>query len=84
MLRRNKLIQARKSREKTLNKAAEDNNISTVYLRKLESGASKPGRDLMIRLEAYYGISMQELFPDIFLPHDDTECIEGMPTGTCN
>jgi putative transcriptional regulator len=75
-VQRKRLINERKKLNKTRKDVAKDLNISEVYVRKLEAGASKPGRKTLIAFEKYYGVSMRELFPDIFLPHGDTECIK--------
>lgn len=47
-------------------KVAADLNISTVYLRMIENGTFKPGRDLMIRFSNYFGEPLEKLFPDLF------------------
>lgn len=47
-------------------KVAADLNISTVYLRMIENGTFKPGRDLMIRLSEYFQEPIEKLFPDLF------------------
>jgi len=73
-MRRTVLIEARKNKKLSRELVSRELNISTVYLRKLENGTSKPGRDLMVRMENYYGLSVRELFPDIFLPFKDTDC----------
>lgn len=73
-MRRIVLIEARKSKNLTRDFVSKELNISSVYLKKLENGTSKPGRDLMVRLEHYYGVSVRALFPDIFLPSNDKKC----------
>lgn len=75
-MRRTVLIEARKNKKLTRELVSRELSISTVYLRKLENGTSKPGRDLMVRMEHYYGLSIRELFPDIFLPFTDTDFSE--------
>lgn len=40
--------------------------ISTVYLRKIESGVELPGRDLMFRISNHFDKTVEELFPDYF------------------
>jgi ribosome-binding protein aMBF1 (putative translation factor) len=76
--KREQLVIERNKINKTQEEVAQDLGISEVYVRKLESGMSKPGRDTMIALERYYGISMRELFPDIFLSENDTKRIENI------
>lgn len=40
--------------------------ISIVYLRMIENGTFKPGRDLLIRISHYFDEPLELLFPDIF------------------
>jgi len=75
-MRREMLTNVRLSCGKTQKEVARDLKLSTIYIRKLETGNSKPGRETMLKLENYYGVSMRELFPDIFLRVDDTNGIE--------
>lgn len=74
-MKRERLIKARMDADKSREEVAFDLEISEVYVRKIESGTSAPGRDMMIKFENYYGISMRELFPDLFLSIDDTNRI---------
>lgn len=63
--RRNQLVahrEAKGSREKV----AADLGISKIYLRMLETGAHKPGRDVMIRISNYLDQPVGVLFPDLF------------------
>lgn len=50
----------------TQEKVAVDMGISTIYLRKIESGTIMPGRDLMFRFAEYFEESPENLFPDYF------------------
>ncbi|MEK4512894.1 helix-turn-helix domain-containing protein [Paenibacillus sp. FSL K6-2524] len=45
---------------------ATDLDISIVYLRMIENGTFKPGRDLMIRMSQYFDRPLELLFPDVF------------------
>lgn len=45
---------------------AKEIGISEVYLRMIENGTFTPGRDLMLRLTKYFGVTMEALFPDLF------------------
>lgn len=65
-MRRERLAKERTSRNLTQEQAAMELGISTIYLRKLEGGQSKPGRETMLKLESYYGVPARDLFPDIF------------------
>lgn len=47
-------------------KVAKELGISTVYVRMIENGTFKPGRDLMIRISTYFGEPLEQLFPDLF------------------
>jgi len=59
------LSRLRKSKG-TQSKVAEENGISTVYLRMIENGTFTPGRDLMFKLSIYFGEPPENLFPDYF------------------
>jgi putative transcriptional regulator len=78
-MRRERLIKERKKRKKTQCELATDLDISEVYVRKIEAGTVKPGRDMIIKFENYYGLSMKTLFPDIFFALSDKKLIN---TGT--
>lgn len=73
---RAKLVECRKSLSLTQVELAENLGISEVYVRKLESGTRNPSIALMIKIEKLFGISMKELFPDIFFNSNDTKCIK--------
>jgi transcriptional regulator with XRE-family HTH domain len=66
MMKRVRLAFERISRNLTQAEAARELGISVIYLRKLEGGHSKPGRQTMIKIERYYGVPASELFPDVF------------------
>lgn len=70
-MKRERLISERIKRNKTRLQVAYDLGISEVYVRKLESGSVKPGRDTMFKFENYYNVNAKKLFPDIFLDIDD-------------
>lgn len=63
--RRDRLVACRELKGPR-DKVAADIGISRVYLRMLETGAHKPGRDVMIRLSNYLGEPPESLFPDLF------------------
>lgn len=73
---RAKLVECRKSLNLTQVELARNLGISEVYVRKLESGTRNPSIALMIKIEKLFGISMKELFPDIFFNNNDTDCIK--------
>lgn len=73
---RAKLVECRKSLNLTQVELARNLGISEVYVRKLESGTRNPSIALMIKIEKLFGISMKELFPDIFFNNNDTYCIK--------
>lgn len=66
-MKRISLINCRLNRARTQAEVAADLMISEVYVRKIESGDKKPGRDTIIKFEQYYRKPAQELFPDLFL-----------------
>lgn len=78
-MKRNRLIDERQKRKKSRKTVAAELEISLIYVRKIENGQAKPGRDLMLKFEQYYGLGMKTLFPDIFLTKNDKEFIK---TGT--
>jgi putative transcriptional regulator len=63
--KRERLIEFRKAKGFRENVAAEL-GISEVYLRMIESGAHKPGRDVMFRMSSYFEQPLEILFPDLF------------------
>ncbi|QHZ52202.1 helix-turn-helix transcriptional regulator [Paenibacillus larvae] len=64
--RRIELIECRKLKG-TRDDVSSELGISNVYLRMIETGALKPGRDLMIRMSIYFGKPIDVLFPDLFI-----------------
>lgn len=66
--RRQQLIACREKKGDR-NQVARELAISVVYLRMIETGALKPGRDLMLRISKYFGKPLEYLFPDLFV-HD--------------
>lgn len=63
--RRQKLTEVRKERG-DLGTVAAELQISKTYLRLLENGTHKPGRDVMIRISLYFNQPASVLFPDVF------------------
>jgi transcriptional regulator with XRE-family HTH domain len=78
-MKRDRLILERNKRKLTRDELAKHLGISEVYVRKIESGSVKPGRDTMIKFEEFYSLGMKTLFPDIFLTKNDKKFIK---TGT--
>lgn len=62
---RQKLIEARG--EKTQTEVAKNIGISQKYLSKLELGKRTPSMHLASKIGKYYNLSLEDLFPDIFL-----------------
>lgn len=62
---RKRLIEARG--DKSQSDAACDLGISQQYLSKIESGERNPGFKVACAISKYYRLSMEELFPDVFL-----------------
>lgn len=73
---REELIKLRKQNHLTQFQLAQILGISEVYVRKLEKGTRNPSISLMLKIEVVFGVSMKEIFPDIFLLTNDTKCIE--------
>lgn len=69
---RTRLREERKKLNLTQKQMAEIFGISEIYQRKLEKGSRDPGRDLMLKMELYLGVSARELFPDLFKQINDT------------
>lgn len=72
--RRETLIQCREDMESPEGTGSRDLvsselGISKVYLRMLENGTFKPGRDLMLKISKYYKKPPEVLFPDLFEDH---------------
>ncbi|KEO82422.1 helix-turn-helix transcriptional regulator [Tumebacillus flagellatus] len=65
-MKRYPLIAARVALDKTQAQVAKDLCLSEVYVRKIEAGDKKPGRETIIRFARYYQRPAHELFPDIF------------------
>lgn len=74
-MKRDRLVSERTKKDHTQAELAKMLGISTIYVRKLESGSVKPGRDTMIKYENYFGLSSKTLFPDIFLIENDKKVI---------
>lgn len=74
-MKRDRLIQERKKRNKSHGQVAEDIGISKVYVRMIEAGTVKPGRDKMIKFSEYYGLGLKTLFPDLFQLESDKKFI---------
>ncbi len=47
---------------------AKELGITETHLRELENGRSVPGTRLLIRIEHYFGVPDEELFPDLHEP----------------
>ena len=63
--RRQYLIECRQAKG-SRKQVASDLCISVIYLRMIENGTHKPGRDVMIRISKYMGQPLEALFPDLF------------------
>ncbi|MBO8164667.1 MAG: helix-turn-helix transcriptional regulator [Brevibacillus sp.] len=63
--RRQQLVACREAKG-SRDQVASELGISKVYLRMLETGALKPGRDLMLKMSNYFDQPLEVLFPDLF------------------
>lgn len=52
----------------TQRQVAQELGITETHLRELENGRSVPGTRLLKRIEHYFGIPDEELFPDLHEP----------------
>lgn len=50
--------------------------ISAIYVRKIEKGVVKPGRNTLVVYENFFKKSMKDMFPDIFFGTIDTKFIK--------
>jgi transcriptional regulator with XRE-family HTH domain len=69
------LKEKRKQQGKTQAEIASKIGISTVHYRHIETGHVAPGRDLMIKIQNYYGVPAHKLFKDIFFLPNDVELL---------
>lgn len=69
------LRQLRLNQKLTQEGLAERLDISTVFVRKIESGDANPGRETMLKYENYFKKDMRVLFPDLFLNVNDKNII---------
>ncbi len=65
---RNALVEARGKR--TQMDASFEIGISQKYLSKLELGQRTPSLKIAMKISSYYKKSVEDLFPDIFLPNN--------------
>lgn len=70
-MKRERIIQERVKRKLKRFELAEALGISEIYVRKIESGTVKPGRDTILKFESFYKVGQKTLFPDIFLITND-------------
>lgn len=64
MAKRREPFSSLRKKKGTQSKVASDLGISTVYLRMIENGTFKPGRDLLFRLANYFEVDVYILFPE--------------------
>ena len=72
-MKRTRLRQERLERGMSYQDVANELGISSVYVRKIESGDRNPGFVTALRFENLFGVGAKELFPDIFLQAYDTK-----------
>ncbi|MGJ9460324.1 helix-turn-helix transcriptional regulator [Oceanobacillus sp. CF4.6] len=75
-MKRELLLQLRNKRRLTQQQLAEELDISTVYVRKLEKGVVNPGRETMLKYERFFEKDMRKLFPDLFFSINDKKLIK--------
>lgn len=62
------LLKSLRELKGTQRKVAFDLSITETHLRELEAGRSVPGTKLLKRMEHYFGVSDDDLFPDLSNP----------------
>jgi len=75
-VKREKLINLRKSKGLTQEKMAKEIGISTVYVRKIENGDVDPGRNTLLKYQKFFNEDASTLFPDIFFSIRDKKLIK--------
>jgi DNA-binding XRE family transcriptional regulator len=75
-LKRNNLIDARKSKQMTQAELAEELGIAPITVRKLENSNRNPSTKTAMKIADYFELDIKVLFPDIFLPKNDTKRIK--------
>jgi putative transcriptional regulator len=66
---------ARKKMKLTQKQLAEITGMASISVRKIENGERSPTLQNASKLSKALEIDVEKLFPDIFLPLDDTKCI---------
>ncbi|MHA3065760.1 helix-turn-helix transcriptional regulator [Lacticaseibacillus saniviri] len=74
-MERENLKELRKRAGLTQTELADELGISTIYLRKIEKGARQPSNNVAANFVEYFGVSANELFPDIYQVLIDTKSI---------
>lgn len=75
-MERKYLKQLRTELNMTQQELASELGISAIYVRKIEKGVVKPGRNTLVMYEKFFNKSMKVMFPDIFFETDDTKFIK--------
>lgn len=70
------LIEERKRRNLTRREVAYDVGLAEITIRKIEENKRNPSVKTAKTLSIYYGKTLDELFPDIFLLPSDTKRIK--------
>lgn len=74
-LKRKNLIEARKNKGLTQSELATNLSIAPITVRKIESGDRNPSTKNAMEFSRYFNLDIKILFPDIFLPKNDTKRI---------
>lgn len=71
MVKQNRVIRTRfkqlRKKAGTQEKVGRDNGVTGTTIRYIENGYVVPSGKLMLRLSNYFGVKVEELFPDISL-----------------
>ncbi|QER67605.1 helix-turn-helix transcriptional regulator [Paucilactobacillus nenjiangensis] len=74
-MKRENLIEARKSKGLTQYELADALSIAEITVRKIENGDRNPSTKSAMEFSRYFNLDIKVLFPDIFLPSFDTKGI---------
>lgn len=75
-MKRQKMREKRLEKGMTFKEVAEKVGLSAVYIRKIENGDRTPSLVSAAKLSNLLGLSVKNLYPDIFLENYDTKRIK--------
>lgn len=63
--KRTRLIEERKKKKLTQKELAKELGVSASLIGFIENGRTKPGLELSLALQEYFGLDYEDLFPDL-------------------